>query len=117
MGRRSREKGARGEREVVVLLRPVFPSVRRRCAGEESQCRRGRDLDGTPGFSVQVQLSGAPTIERKLREAVSGAEPGERPVAFTRRSRIGGGDEWLATLLAQDLVALMVSSIGKGGSA
>lgn len=117
MGKRSREKGARGEREVVELLRPVFPLARRRCAGEESQGRRGRDLDGTPGWCPQVQLAASPTIERKFREAASAAEQGERPVAFTRRSRIGEGEEWLATVRARDFLELLASSVAKGGVA
>lgn len=103
MGRKSRDKGARGELEVVELLRPVYPGVRRRCAGEESQGRRGRDLDGTPGLCPQVQLSDAPTIERKLREAMAAAGVDETAVAFTRRTR----GVWFATLPASDLIGLL----------
>jgi hypothetical protein len=115
-GRRSRDKGARGEREVADLLRAVFPAVRRRCAGEESQSCQGRDLDGTPGLVVQCQLSDAPTIERKLREAIGASGGDEVPVAFTRRTR----GEWLATLRGADLVKLLrraLSSLVKPSNA
>ena len=103
----SRLKGAEGEREVVALLRDIFPSVRRRCSGEESQERQGRDLDGVPGLCIQVQRAKAPTIERKLREAEAAAEGSEYPVAFTRRCARGVRDPWLVTMLAEDFIEIL----------
>ena len=117
LGRMKRNKGARGELEVVKLLKVAYPNARRRCTGEESQGRRGRDLDGLDGdvpLCAQVSLSGAPAIERKYREAAKAAAPsasclgahdGEIAVAFTRRTP---GGKWLATLSAEELVYLLV---------
>ena len=104
MGRKSREKGAAGEREVAALLRPIFPDVRRRCSGEESQGDRGRDLDGVPGWAVQVQCAARPTPEKKLGEALAVAAPGERAVAITRTCSRSRSGQWLATLRLADFL-------------
>lgn len=93
-GRHSRDKGARGEREIASLLHLVFPDARRRSTGEESQTDQGRDLAGTPGFCAQVCRAVHPPIERKVREAVEASKPGDLSVAFTRSDR----GEWLATM-------------------
>lgn len=104
MSRRQRMKGKRGELEAAALLRAVFPAVRRRCAGEESQdARPRRDLAGTPGWCVQVCLAARPPIARKFGEALAAAGAGEAPLALTR----GQQGEWLATLLASDLLELL----------
>lgn len=94
MGKMQREKGARGEREIAQLLRPVFPGVHRRSTGEESQTDQGRDLADTPGLCAQVCRASRPPIERKVREALSASKSGELSVAFTRSDR----GEWLATM-------------------
>lgn len=115
LSRFARQKGARGEREVRDILTVVFPKARRRACGEEVQgVALGRDLDGTPGLCVQVQLSARPTIEQKLREAIAAAEPGEQPVAFTRRSsskQIAAGP-WIVSMRAEDFVKLLALSRG-----
>jgi len=104
MGAMSRRKGVRGELEAVTLLRPIFPAARRRCSGEESQDEyRGRDLDGTPGWCVQVGLGGNAIPARKLAEASTAASPGERPLALTRRDR----EPWLATVRVEDLIEII----------
>lgn len=93
MGAKSRRKGAVAEREVVGLIRGLFPNARRRVSGEESQGGQGRDIDGTPGFCIQVNHSARPPIERKLNEAAKACR-GEWPLAFTKRT----GGKWLVTM-------------------
>jgi hypothetical protein len=107
MGKKSRDKGARGERAVVELLRPLFPRAARRSTGEESQERQGVDLKNTGRLVVQVQCAAVPTIEAKLREAMGVAGKDEVPVAFTRRSSRTRAGPWTATLLADDFVRLL----------
>lgn len=106
-GRKSRDKGARGEREAVRLLREVFPTVRRRCAGEESQGNRGRDLEGVPGWCIQVQMAGRISAVAKLIEAEGAREPDEIPCAITRRCRLGHSGPWTVTLLLEDWLDLI----------
>lgn len=104
----SKRKGNSGEREVAELLRAVFPDARRRVVAEEAQRHElGRDIDGVPGWAIQVQLAKAPTIERKFAEAVAVAHEGETPVAFVRRCSRTRSGPWLAVLKAEDLIALM----------
>lgn len=69
MGKLSRDKGARAEREVAALLRSIFPDCSRRSTGEESQERQGADLKNTPGFVIQVRCAGKLTPLAKLSEA------------------------------------------------
>lgn len=114
MSKLSRDKGARGEREVADLLRPIYPEVRRRVAGEESQLvDQGRDIAGTPGLCVQVNLSKAPRIEKKVKEAIAAADSEiEYAVAFTRRCALGQSEPWLVTMTAADFVHLLGASMG-----
>lgn len=107
MGKMSRNKGARGEREVAELLKGIFPEARRRCSGAESQCDQGRDLDGTGGLCVQVNLSARPPIERKVFEAVAAAKPDEIPVAITRKSSRFDSGRWMASMPLEAFLALL----------
>lgn len=109
MARKSRNKGARGEREVAELLRPLYPNVRRRCTGEESQAGAGRDLDGTPGLCVQCNLSAAPNPLKKLREARKAAQPAEIAVAVVRKTGSGGGpaEPWVVCMTFDDFKVML----------
>lgn len=123
MGKRSRDKGGRGEREVAELLRGIFPEARRRFSSEESQgVVLGRDLNGVEPFVVQCELAARPRIEKKLREAVGATTidrggyrltTGEIPVAFTRRSsRSERANGWLVTMRAEDFIRLVSVYMG-----
>lgn len=107
MGKLSRDKGANAERAVASMLQPIWPGARRRCSGEESQdAVRGRDIDGVPGWAIQVTCSAAPRIEKKLLEAVGVALPGERPIAITRRSSRSKSGQFLVTMRLEDMLDL-----------
>lgn len=95
---RSYAKGARGEREVRDRLKPLYPDARRRAPGAEALEGVGRDLDGTPGLCVQVQLADQPRPLEKLQKAIEGKRDMEIPVAYVRRTR---GD-WSVVLRADD---------------
>lgn len=111
MGKASRDKGARGEREVAELLRAVYPNARRRACGEEAQQDQGRDLKRTGRLVVQCQLAKRPTPERKFNEACDACVDGsdQVPVAFTRRCVPGqpSAGEWLVTLHASHFLELL----------
>jgi hypothetical protein len=107
MSKMQRDKGAQAERDVARILMPVW-KARRRASGEESQKDRGRDLEDTPGYCVQVQCAARPTPEKKLEEAARAKKPGEVAVAATRRSSRKGSGPWLATLLLEDLSRLLL---------
>lgn len=108
MGKKSRDKGGRGEREVAELLRAIFPEARRRFSSEESQgVVLGRDLNGVEPLIVQCELAAHPRIANKMAEAIGATErPSDIPVAFTRRSSPRRSDDWLVTMRATDFLRL-----------
>ena len=98
MGAKSRNKGKRGESEVVHLLRAIFAAVRRGAA----QSRKGSDaadVEGSP-YWIEVKLGKAPGIHAAMKQAVESTD-GRPPVVFTRRD----GETWLVTMRAEDWVA------------
>lgn len=72
MGRKSRSKGARGELEVVDLLRAVFPNAER----SYHQARDGSDAPdvmGTP-YWIEAEMSQKPSPHAKMRQAEEASE-------------------------------------------
>lgn len=105
MGKAQREKGARAERDAALEWQAAgFPRARRRCSGEEAQDRNpGRDLDGTPGFAVQVKNDRSATPHQALAEARAAARPGEIPVGWFRKDR----HEFVAVIATSDFFRLL----------
>ena len=67
MAKKSRDKGARGERAVVSVLRRCFPDIRR---GRQYDSARECDVEGTP-FRLEVKLRKAMTysvVEKALAQ-------------------------------------------------
>ena len=98
MSKLSRTKGARGEREVVALLRDVWAGIKRGL----TQTRGGNDaadVEGSP-YWIEVKIGKKPNIVAAMEQAKEATDG--RPVAvFTRRD----GEEWLVTMRAVDWVA------------
>lgn len=111
--KKSVRKGQRGAAEVAQLLRAVYPECRHRVNGEERQdAVQGRDIEGTPGLCVQVNISRYPRPMEKLREATSAAKSGEIAVAITRLcSTDDKGEPWLATLDATAFAELLKKAL------
>jgi hypothetical protein len=109
-GLTSQRKGRRGEQEVAILLRPLFPLVRtRRAGGETSPIDRGRDLLGTDGLCVQIKCHGRPQPIQALKEAAAAAHGSEIPVAFVKLSRVGNGrsSPWCVIMEAESFIGLL----------
>lgn len=107
MGRMSRQKGKRGEREFAELLRSLG-----------IQARRGVQFHGGPDSPDVV--SDLPVhwevkrVERldlhgSLHQAVSESQAGKVPVVAYRRNN----SDWVAVLRMTDLVELLVRAGGK----
>lgn len=97
MGKRSRTKGARGEREVVELLRAIYATVKRGL----TQTRGGpdaSDVEGSP-YWIEVKIGQRPNILAAMEQACADTD-GRPPVVFTRRD----GETWLVTMRAEDWV-------------
>lgn len=104
MGKMSRNKGQRGEREVATLFAAAgWGQANRRSAGEESQLDQGRDLKGTEPYCVQVHLGNSPAPHKKYAEAETAAGGGYPvPLAFTRKTH----GRWLVTMSAEEFFRL-----------
>jgi hypothetical protein len=101
-GRRSRNRGKVGEREVADLLRSAgWPAARRgvqHAGGPDSP-----DVVGGPaGWHVEVKRTEALNVWRAMAQAVADAQ-GRPALVLTRRN----GARWLAVLDAEVLLALL----------
>ena len=101
MGSSEREKGARGEREVVALLR------RWGFACDRSPNSGGLfipgDVVGVEGFHIEVKRQERLRLPEWIEQAKRDAPPGAMPVVVFRRSR----DVWHAALPLADVLYLM----------
>lgn len=91
-----RQKGQRGEREVVDLLQDIVDEVRARYRLEPIVLQRnalqahlgGADLHGLDGFSVEVKFQEIPYSPAWWRQAVAQSEKTKGvPILFYRMSR------------------------------
>ena len=100
-GRKSKQKGKRGEREVATMLRAIFPEAKR---GIQSRGGGAEIADvEIPAFHIEVKLQAKPNIRAALRQAVAEAAPGKHPVAFTRADR----DDWVVSMRGEDWLELV----------
>lgn len=96
LGRKSREKGKRGEREVAGILREHgYPEARR---GVQYSGRTGAaDVIGLPGWHIEVKRVEHFDLMSAAAQAERDARDGERWVIFHRPSR----KPWIAVLPEQ----------------
>lgn len=109
MGRKSRDKGKRGEGEVRGLFVMCMHNVESQLGVSHalsSQVKRntlqsdrgGCDLVGIPGYAVEVKFCEQLRVADWWRQAVSQAGPEEHPLLVYRKSRMAWQviypDEW-----------------------
>ena len=93
-GLMSRNKGKRGEREIVDLLQPVVNEVYSICNREPPKLKRntlqsdsgGSDIAGLPWLALEVKYHEQLNINSWWRQTVDQAEYGQEPVLFYRRN-------------------------------
>lgn len=103
MGAASRAKGARGELEVVEILRTEgWPNARRTHDGR-AQAARGDIANGPQGVHLEVKRAEALSVPKALRQAEADAGPQDIPILVHRSSR----QPWLATLPLDELLPLL----------
>lgn len=92
MGKASREKGARGERELANILRQYGYETRR---GQQF-CGANGDADvvGLPGVHIECKRVEALNIYKAIEQAKNDARAEELPAVFHRRN----GEGWLVTM-------------------
>ena len=103
IGRRSRQKGAQGERDVANELKPVYPHAAR---GGLLQTQYGRgsnacDVEYTPWW-VEVKRGARPNIQGAFEQATSETD-GRPPLVVSRKDR----SVWLATMSLERFIHLV----------
>ncbi len=102
VGKMSRQKGKRGEREAAALLREHGFSEARRGV----QYQGGHDSDdviGLPGWHVEVKRTETLSIYPALEQAIVDKSDAAKPVVLHKRN----GKQWLAILNATDFLELV----------
>lgn len=102
MGRMSRQKGKRGEREFAAFLCSLGVEARRGV-----QFHGGPDSpDVVSGLPVHWEVKRVERLDLhgSLKQAVDEAAPGKIPVVAHRKNN----GEWIAVMSMKDLIALFV---------
>lgn len=94
----SRQKGARGERELAEKLREYGYEVRR---GQQYSGANGdADVVGVPGLHIECKRVEKLNLDDALSQSVRDARDGEIPVVMHRKNRT----EWKATMRLDDFM-------------
>ena len=103
MSRAQRDRGARGELEVVQILQEAgWPARRGFASGGGTG--PGGDIEGGPvGYTLEVKRTNRLQFYAALEQAETAAAPGERAIVAFRRDH----DSWCAGLRLQTLVDLL----------
>lgn len=103
MSARERAKGARGELEVVQLLRDAGWKNARRTSDGRGQNSRGDITNGPAGVHIECKRQERINVPACLRQAQNDAPGTDMPLLVHRPSRMG----WMATVPLEDLLALL----------
>lgn len=105
MGKASREKGKRGERELANLLKSYgFMESRRN--QQYNGSAGDADVVGLPNVHIEVKRVEKLNIHTAIKQAKSDARVGEMPAVFSKRSR----DGWLVTMPFESWIELYKQS-------
>lgn len=104
MALNSRQKGARGERELSSKLKEYGYECRR----GQQYCGSNGDADvvGLPGIHIECKRVERLNLYDALTQARSDANDGETPTVFHRKDR----SEWLVTMSLKDWIKMYGSS-------
>lgn len=106
MGKASREKGKRGEREVAKLLKEHGFEGRR---GQQYCGATGEaDVIGLPGVHIEVKRTEAFHLWDALKQSTFDAREGEIPSVWHRKNN----EPWVVILTAEDFIELYRRAYG-----
>jgi negative regulator of genetic competence, sporulation and motility len=100
MGRASREKGKKGERELASLLREYGYESRR--GVQYNGADGSADVVGLPGIHIECKRVERLNIYDAMDQAINDAREDEIPAVFHRRNR----DYWKVTLRLEDFMEI-----------
>jgi hypothetical protein len=103
MGAAQRSKGARGEREIVEILKAHGWKDARRTSDGRAQSTRGDVIHGPEGCHIEIKRQERLNVPGALTQAVEDAGPHDIPIVIHRPSR----HEWMATLPLDELLPLL----------
>lgn len=96
----SRQKGARGERELAEKLREYGYETRR---GQQYSGANGdADVVGIPGIHIECKRVEKLNLDDALAQSVRDARDAEIPVVMHRKNRT----EWKVTMLLDDFMRI-----------
>ena len=96
----SRQKGARGERELASILRSMGYDSRR---GQQYSGLRGdADVIGVPGLHIECKRVEKLNIDDAMEQSIRDARLGECPVVIHRKN----GKPWKVTMLLGDFIQI-----------
>lgn len=99
MGKMARDKGARGEREVIDLLQPIVDTAYRAAGLEPPQLKRtssmqadggGCDVHGIDWLALEVKRCETLSLDAWWRQCLQQTKPGQMPVLVYRQN----GRQW-----------------------
>lgn len=97
-GKKSRDKGARGERDFAALCRQNGYDDACRTAQHKGKGGGEPDVKGLPGIHVEVKRTEKLGLYDAVDQAKRDARPGEMPVVAHRRNNA----EWVIIMPAAD---------------
>lgn len=96
----SRQKGARGERELANILKDYGYDTRR---GQQFSGANGdADVVGLPGVHIECKRVEKLNLDAAMEQAQRDAREGEVPAVFHRKDR----QDWKVTLSLEDFMKL-----------
>jgi Holliday junction resolvase len=100
MGKPSRDKGKRGERELAAALSKHGYNCRR---GQQYSGANGdADVVGLPGIHIECKRTEKLSLYEAMLQATRDAKPAELPIVFHRRNNC----EWLVIMKLDDFMEL-----------
>ena len=103
MGRSQREKGARGERELVAFL-SEFGVFARRCAQFGAGDSENPDVrHSIPDVHIECKRTERLRMQEAVDQAIADSGEGQRPLVCHKANR----KEWLAVLRLEDLLEIL----------
>ncbi|MFU2419356.1 MAG: hypothetical protein ACM67S_01205 [Bacteroidota bacterium] len=104
----SRQKGARGERELAAVLREHGFECRR---GQQYSGANGdADVVGLPGVHIECKRVESLNIYKAIEQAKSDARENELPAVFHRKN----GKPWLVTMTLEDWMKIFKGENNEG---
>ena len=104
MGKPSRDKGKRGEREAAAKWQELFGVPMRRSQQFCGRSEESDDIVGQSGVSIEVKRRQQLNLAKAVEQAVAEAKEGHVAVVLHRADR----QPWLITLQLDDLPDLVV---------